>query len=461
MSFATALLYALGGRNRGRQQTYENQQQQQQLTLEQQREARESAIQTAQEKALQDQTLRARGLDPSTGTWNQSTYQFDNARPFAPLPDEQRVVPGKVGTHYQVTPQDLVAHYTRLAQQYAEEGRTDRANIMQNQAATIQQEILRAQTENATFNRELALFGLRDKATDARQQKTLDSETERQLRSEGFEMNAMGDRQDYSTWQSRVRDAQTGVRTAAGAVTKAGSTIESEMAKLESSNVDAGKGKTHKDAQGNTVPDVVVNPAMGAYRQLVGGIVAKIKGGAGVDYANKKIDEISKNPNFSDAQRDTAIGIISEYRDAVQQAQQAHQELEDTYHDQPHFQSGGSPGTGNPTKGAKVAPRSIWQMLIDNGATPDEATTLTAVAMAESGGDPGSVNPTDNGGKQTSWGLFQISDGTHNEPAGWDDPLTNVQMAIAKLRSQGLKAWGTYDSGAYKKYLPKTELATR
>ena len=94
-------------------------------------------------------------------------------------------------------------------------------------------------------------------------------------------------------------------------------------------------------------------------------------------------------------------------------------------------------------------------MLIQNGATPDEATKLAAIAYAESGGDPTSVNPTDNHGKQTSWGLFQISDGTHNEPKGWQDPVTNTRMAIAKLRSkQGLHAWGTYNSGAYEQYLP-------
>jgi hypothetical protein len=100
-------------------------------------------------------------------------------------------------------------------------------------------------------------------------------------------------------------------------------------------------------------------------------------------------------------------------------------------------------------------------MLIQNGATPQEATTLAAVAYAESGGNPGNVNPTDNGGKQTSWGLFQVSDGTHNEPPGWNDPETNTRMAIAKLRSQGLKAWGTYNTGAYRQYLPQAGVANQ
>lgn len=119
-------------------------------------------------------------------------------------------------------------------------------------------------------------------------------------------------------------------------------------------------------------------------------------------------------------------------------------------------QGGGSDDSQNPTRKApKVSQADIWTMLRENGATPEEATTLTAVAIAESGGNPGAVNPTDNNGAQTSWGLFQISDGTHNEPRGWNDPEVNTKMAIQKLRSQGLKAWGTYNTGAYRQYLPQ------
>jgi hypothetical protein len=116
-------------------------------------------------------------------------------------------------------------------------------------------------------------------------------------------------------------------------------------------------------------------------------------------------------------------------------------------------QTGGSNASQNPTKGA-IAPRQIWDMARQAGATPQEATTLTAIAQAESGGNPNQVNPNDNGGKQTSWGMFQISDGTHNEPKGWRDPMTNVRMAIQKLRSQGFGAWGTYNSGAYLQFMP-------
>ncbi len=82
------------------------------------------------------------------------------------------------------------------------------------------------------------------------------------------------------------------------------------------------------------------------------------------------------------------------------------------------------------------------------------AALMAAIAEAESSGRTDATNPTDNGGRQTSWGLWQISTGTHAEPSpNWADPVTNAQLAIGKLNGQGLRAWGTYDSGAYRKFL--------
>jgi hypothetical protein len=82
------------------------------------------------------------------------------------------------------------------------------------------------------------------------------------------------------------------------------------------------------------------------------------------------------------------------------------------------------------------------------------ASLMAAIAEAESSGNPNSTNPTDNGGTQTSWGLWQISLGNHDAPSpNWNDPVVNAQLAIGKLEGQGLTAWGTYTSGAYKTYL--------
>ena len=82
------------------------------------------------------------------------------------------------------------------------------------------------------------------------------------------------------------------------------------------------------------------------------------------------------------------------------------------------------------------------------------APVMAAIALAESSGNPAAVNPNDNNGTQSSFGLWQISNGTHSPPApNWADPAENARLAVQKIQSQGLSAWGTYTSGAYKKYL--------
>jgi hypothetical protein len=98
--------------------------------------------------------------------------------------------------------------------------------------------------------------------------------------------------------------------------------------------------------------------------------------------------------------------------------------------------------------------QQLEQLWIDNGGSTAYAPLMAAIAMAESGGNTTALNPNDNNGKQSSFGLWQISTGTHNPPAqNWSDPNVNAQLAAAKFRSQGLGAWGTYTSGAYKQYL--------
>lgn len=85
------------------------------------------------------------------------------------------------------------------------------------------------------------------------------------------------------------------------------------------------------------------------------------------------------------------------------------------------------------------------------------ARLMAAIALAESGGNPDATNPDDNNGRQTSWGLWQISLGNHRTPApNWDNPAENAKLAIGKLESQGVTAWGTYTSGAYKRYMSGT-----
>ena len=92
----------------------------------------------------------------------------------------------------------------------------------------------------------------------------------------------------------------------------------------------------------------------------------------------------------------------------------------------------------------------LW---IQAGGPKSLAPLMAAIALAESQGHVNALNPNDNGGTQTSVGLWQVSTGTHQFPAAWRTPLGNAREAVVKYHSQGLRAWGTYTSGAYKAFL--------
>src|SRR5579872_4444732 len=132
MSFLTALGYAAGGFGQGRNaaQNYRLAQQQQQqtasyenqqLTMEQQREAREQELANA--------NLLAQGLGPN-GT------PLKTALP----PNLQRVVPHPVGPNYKVTTQDQINHLTALGRYYQSLGQTQIAAPYFTQAAEIQKQ---------------------------------------------------------------------------------------------------------------------------------------------------------------------------------------------------------------------------------------------------------------------------------------------------------------------------------
>jgi hypothetical protein len=95
----------------------------------------------------------------------------------------------------------------------------------------------------------------------------------------------------------------------------------------------------------------------------------------------------------------------------------------------------------------------LW---IKAGGDPAVAPIAAAIVFPESGGNPSAVNPTDDGGRQSSFGLWQISNGTHTPPdPNWADPLTNAKLAVGKYKGAGnsFSPWGTYDSGAYRRYV--------
>jgi hypothetical protein len=81
-------------------------------------------------------------------------------------------------------------------------------------------------------------------------------------------------------------------------------------------------------------------------------------------------------------------------------------------------------------------------------ATNAWAELMAAIAMAESDGDSTAENPSG------ATGLWQILGAVN--PADQNNltnPTVNAHEALLKLQSQGLGAWVTYTTGAYKKYL--------
>ena len=85
---------------------------------------------------------------------------------------------------------------------------------------------------------------------------------------------------------------------------------------------------------------------------------------------------------------------------------------------------------------------ALW---INAGGQRNMAPTMAAIAEAESGGNSDAHNPSG------ASGLWQILGNPF--PGNPFDPATNARMAVAKYKSQGLGAWVTYTSGAYKAYL--------
>lgn len=116
----------------------------------------------------------------------------------------------------------------------------------------------------------------------------------------------------------------------------------------------------------------------------------------------------------------------------------------------------GCTGAGGGGPGTKYTYAQLEGLWINAGGPKAVAPIAAAIALAESDGCSSSINPTDNGGTQTSWGAWQISNGTHNQPVpGILNGPTNAQAAVAKYKGAGntFSPWGTYTSGAYRAHL--------
>lgn len=104
-----------------------------------------------------------------------------------------------------------------------------------------------------------------------------------------------------------------------------------------------------------------------------------------------------------------------------------------------------------------LTPAQIYQVARQAGFDPDEAVTFTAIALAESGGDP----DANAAGTEDSRGLWQVNVGAHGNVFGdLYDPLTNARAAFQiSDRGSYLYPWSvTHDDVAgtsrdYRTYL--------
>lgn len=112
------------------------------------------------------------------------------------------------------------------------------------------------------------------------------------------------------------------------------------------------------------------------------------------------------------------------------------------------------------TPGGTLNVQQISSYASRAGFSGSALVTATAIALAESGGDPTAYNPETAAGNpagQGSVGLWQININAHPEFAGQNlnDPQTNANAAYAVYLKAGysFQPWATYTGGQYVSFL--------
>jgi hypothetical protein len=120
----------------------------------------------------------------------------------------------------------------------------------------------------------------------------------------------------------------------------------------------------------------------------------------------------------------------------------------------------GTQCTGAGGTGTKYSYAQLEGLWINAGGSKALAPTMAAIAMAESDGCSTALNPS---GASGLWQILGAVD--PSDQGNLFDPAVNAKEATLKYSSQGLGAWVTYTSGAYKGFLngsttPDTNVAT-
>lgn len=109
-----------------------------------------------------------------------------------------------------------------------------------------------------------------------------------------------------------------------------------------------------------------------------------------------------------------------------------------------------------------LTPAQIYQYVTGAGFSGSAATTATAIALAESGGNTAAYNPGNTaadptGDTEKSYGIFQINLTAHPgvTAAQAQDPAFAANYAHQLYQASGntFSAWGTWLSGAYQQFM--------
>lgn len=121
--------------------------------------------------------------------------------------------------------------------------------------------------------------------------------------------------------------------------------------------------------------------------------------------------------------------------------------------------------------GGSLGTEKLVSLAKGAGFNDQDAVTMAAIAMAESGGKSGAINDNPKTG-DLSYGLWQINMIGKLGPArrkefGIEsneqllDPATNANAAKKVKDSSGFSAWSVYKSGDYKQFLPSAQEALK
>lgn len=97
----------------------------------------------------------------------------------------------------------------------------------------------------------------------------------------------------------------------------------------------------------------------------------------------------------------------------------------------------------------------LAQLWIKAGGPPKVAAMMAKIALRESGGKAHINNAGLNKNGSVDYGLWQINSVHGYDPQKLYDPVFNAKAAVAVYKSQGPKAWATYNPAVDAKYIGK------